>query len=155
MYAIIFFFTRERSSGFQTELQTVVVDKKDWREIPQPSLEERDSFITEIQQFRFGQKSVPAPSATATTDEELTLDLHGLKAAEARDCVIDFLNTHGGIERNGFYIPRNKTAKIITGRGLHSENGVCVLKHVVERVLNERNLTFKVFAKGGAYNVKL
>ena len=61
-----------------------------------------------------------------------TLDLHGMTSAEAEKAVVDFLaecRAHG-----------LRKISIITGKGLHSEDGIGVLKGAAERVLDNSGL---------------
>ena len=61
-----------------------------------------------------------------------TLDLHGYTAREAEDAVRSFLSE---CRDNGI-----RKVSIITGKGLHSEDGVGVLRSTVQTVLDESGL---------------
>ena len=63
---------------------------------------------------------------------QATLDLHQLTQSEAETAIRDFLAecTENGIRK----------IAIITGKGLHSEDGVGILKAVADRVLDESGL---------------
>lgn len=75
-----------------------------------------------------------------------TIDLHQLRVREATRITDNFLKQSRG---------RYKRLRIITGRGLHSENGVPKIKPAVESLLNERNYLFKETAKGGCLEVMM
>ncbi|MCK5490469.1 MAG: Smr/MutS family protein [Candidatus Pacebacteria bacterium] len=84
-------------------------------------------------------------------DIQLELDLHGLTREEARSEVLDFLNE---AKRSG-----NSKVRIITGKGLHSENSRGVLKEHIESILEGEGLEFcdaKISEGGsGALNVTI
>jgi len=63
-----------------------------------------------------------------------TLDLHGLYQVEAEEAVIGFLND---ARARHYHLVR-----IITGKGIHSENGCGVLNDLVRRLLTERGHHF-------------
>ncbi|MBW6440741.1 Smr/MutS family protein [Patescibacteria group bacterium] len=82
---------------------------------------------------------------------DVELDLHGLTKEEAREEVLDFLDE---ANNNG-----DKKVRIITGKGLHSENNKGILKEYVQSILDEKCLEYcdaKICeGGGGAINVKL
>lgn len=61
-----------------------------------------------------------------------TLDLHGMNQEECIKAVEDFLSD---AKKNGL-----RKISIITGKGLHSDNGIPVLKETAERVLENSGL---------------
>lgn len=63
---------------------------------------------------------------------QATLDLHQMTKDEANSAVAEFLKE---CKENGI-----RKISIITGKGLHSEDGVGVLRSVAERVLDESGL---------------
>lgn len=63
---------------------------------------------------------------------QATLDLHQLTQDEAENAIKEFLSE---CKDNGI-----RKISIITGKGLHSEDGIGVLKSVTERVLDESGL---------------
>lgn len=63
---------------------------------------------------------------------QATLDLHQMTKDEANSAVAEFLKE---CRENGI-----RKISIITGKGLHSEDGVGVLRSVAERVLDESGL---------------
>lgn len=76
-------------------------------------------------------------SELRTMMPEATLDLHGMSEAEAKTALQDFL-------------AEAKTEKlrkisIIHGKGLHSQDGIGILKAVVELTLNESGLVSEAF----------
>ena len=71
-------------------------------------------------------------SRLRTMPPQSTLDLHGYTAAEAERAVRQFLSE---CHENGI-----RKISIITGKGLHSEDGVGVLKTTVQSVLDESGL---------------
>lgn len=95
-----------------------------------------------------------------------TVDLHGLSAEEARELTLFFLGVHitqGSLGTGGQFTPGSlaigrmlpKLIKIVTGRGVHSEGGVPIIKPVVKNILIERKLQYNVTDKGGAFTVQL
>ncbi|MCK5084041.1 MAG: Smr/MutS family protein [Candidatus Pacebacteria bacterium] len=79
------------------------------------------------------------------------LDLHGLTKEESREEIFDFLSEANS---KGY----NKI-RIITGKGIHSENNQGVLNRYVRSILIEENLEYceaKINEGGsGAIDVKL
>lgn len=71
-------------------------------------------------------------SRLRTMPPQSTLDLHGYTAKEAENAVRSFLSE---CHDNGI-----RKISIITGKGLHSEDGVGVLKSTVQAVLDESGL---------------
>ena len=71
-------------------------------------------------------------SRLRTMPPQSTLDLHGYTAKEAESAVRSFLSE---CHDNGI-----RKISIITGKGLHSEDGVGVLKSTVQAVLDESGL---------------
>lgn len=67
-----------------------------------------------------------------TTQDEI--DLHGLTRAETRDSLINFLED---AKNNGY-----NRVRIITGKGLRSENGQGVLSGYVKNLLERENLKY-------------
>ncbi len=63
---------------------------------------------------------------------QATLDLHQLTQDEAESAIKEFLSE---CKDNGI-----RKISIITGKGLHSEDGIGVLRSVTERVLDESGL---------------
>lgn len=63
---------------------------------------------------------------------QATLDLHQLTQSEAETAIRDFLSecTENGIRK----------ISIITGKGLHSEDGIGILRAVADRILDESGL---------------
>lgn len=79
------------------------------------------------------------------------IDLHGLTRAEAHDTLESFLENSR--ER------KFKLVRIITGKGLHSENGQSILSGYIKSLLERENLKFsdaKLYDGGsGAIDVRL
>lgn len=79
------------------------------------------------------------------------LDLHGLTKTEARQEVIVF------IEKSK--INKYDRIRIITGKGLHSENNRSILNSYIKNILDEYNLKYsdaKLYDGGcGAIDIKL
>lgn len=79
------------------------------------------------------------------------IDLHGLTKTEAADSLAKFLKD----ARNKKY----DRIRIITGKGLHSENGMSILNKYVKSVLEKEGLSYsdaKICNGGsGAINVQL
>ena len=79
------------------------------------------------------------------------LDLHGLTKEEAREEVLDFLSEAR--------VKRYNKIRIITGKGIHSENNQGVLNEYVQAILLEEDLEYceaKMNEGGsGAIDVKL
>lgn len=79
------------------------------------------------------------------------IDLHGLTRAEARDSLLKFLE----------YAKEKKydRVRVITGKGLHSENGQSVLNGCVKNILEREGLKYsdaKLYDGGsGAIDVLL
>lgn len=82
---------------------------------------------------------------------EEELDLHGLFKAEARNAVCEFLEKAK--------INKYKRVRIITGKGWHSSEGKGILKDLVLKILNEKNISYseaKINEGGsGAINIDL
>lgn len=78
------------------------------------------------------QKPVYTMTKLRTMLPQATLDLHGETQAEAERSIIDFLNeaVESGLRK----------VCIITGKGLHSENGEGILRATAERVLSQSGL---------------
>ena len=62
------------------------------------------------------------------------LDLHGLTKEEAREEVLDFLSEAR--------VKRYNKIRIITGKGIHSENNQGVLNEYVQSILLEEDLEY-------------
>lgn len=62
------------------------------------------------------------------------IDLHGLTRAEARDSLLEFLEN----SRDKKY----KRIRVITGKGLHSENGQSVLNGYIKNILEKEGLEY-------------
>lgn len=79
------------------------------------------------------------------------IDLHDLTREEARDSLENFLKN----ARDKKY----ERIRIITGKGLHSENGRSVLKEYVKNILEKKGLEYsdsKIYeGGGGAIDVRL
>lgn len=79
------------------------------------------------------------------------IDLHGLTRAEAHGSLENFLEN----ARNN----KLKMVRIITGKGLHSENGQSILNGYIKNILEKENLKFsdaKLYDGGsGAIDVQL
>ena len=79
------------------------------------------------------------------------LDLHGLTKEESREEVLDFLS--------GARVKRYDRIRIITGKGIHSENNQGVLNKYVQAILAEEDLEYceaKINEGGsGAIEVRL
>lgn len=67
------------------------------------------------------------------------LDLHYLHVAEAIECLDIFLDKH--IKQLKDLTKGSKYVFIITGRGLHSTNGISTIKQRVKGRFRERNLS--------------
>ncbi len=78
------------------------------------------------------KKEILTISKLRAMSPQSTLDLHGYTVKEAESEVRKFLNE---CHENGL-----RKISIITGKGLHSEDGVCVLKSAVQMVLDESGL---------------
>ena len=75
-----------------------------------------------------------------------TLDLHWMDVKTAVQITKTFLlQSHGNSRR----------IRIVTGRGLHSFDGVAKIKNAVEELLLNRGITYKMTAKGGCFLVPL
>lgn len=79
------------------------------------------------------------------------IDLHGLTRAEACDSLLNFLEN----AKNNKY----SRVRIITGKGLHSENGQGVLSGYIRNLLERENLNYsdaKIYDGGsGAIDVQI
>jgi len=79
------------------------------------------------------------------------IDLHSLTKAETQDMLEKFLEN----AKNKKY----SRARIITGKGLHSENGQSVLREYVKNILEKAKLKYsdaKIYeGGGGAIDVQL
>ena len=79
------------------------------------------------------------------------IDLHGLTRAESLDSRLKFLEN----SREKKY----KRIRIVTGKGLHSENGQSVLNGYIKNILEKEGLNFsdaKIYDGGsGAIDVQL
>lgn len=79
------------------------------------------------------------------------IDLHGLTRLEAGDLLLKFLENARGKKHNRI--------RIITGKGLHSENGQSVLQGCVKNILEREGLKYsdaKLYDGGyGAIDVRL
>jgi len=62
------------------------------------------------------------------------IDLHGLTREEARDTLENFLEN----AKNNKY----SRVRIITGKGLHSENGYSVLNGYIKNILEKKGLKY-------------
>lgn len=62
------------------------------------------------------------------------IDLHGLTRAEARDSLLNFLENAKNNKHN--------RVRIITGKGLHSENGQGILSGYIRNLLERENLNY-------------
>lgn len=143
------------------ELESVVSLKDDWENRVQPSA---PPSADDVLHFKYGDKK---PCEVFGLNKGVpTLDLHGLTAEEARELTRNFLRAHstqGNLATGGKFTPGtlatgrmpSKTIMIVTGRGVHSEGGVPIIKPVVENILRQRNLQYTVTAKGGAFTVQL
>ena len=82
---------------------------------------------------------------------QMELDLHGLTKEETREEVLDFLS-----EAN---LKGYNKIRIITGKGIHSEDNRGVLKEYVQSMLDEKGLKYtdaKINEGGsGAINIEL
>ncbi|MCK5475529.1 MAG: Smr/MutS family protein [Candidatus Pacebacteria bacterium] len=82
---------------------------------------------------------------------QMELDLHGLTKEEAREEVLDLLS-----EAN---LKGYNKIRIITGKGIHSEDNRGVLKEYVQFMLDEKGLKYtdaKINEGGsGAINIEL
>ena len=74
------------------------------------------------------------------------IDCHGFSLAEAREEVSAFLRG----------LPSSCDAQVITGRGLHSPDGVAVLQPAIETLIKHHPDVENSFLtnKGGAINIK-
>lgn len=86
-----------------------------------------DSFVTEIPHHGAMPRRVKQLKMGKLTPDA-SLDLHGLQCAEVVDKLENFLQNG---QHHGW-----KTLLVITGKGLHSENGESVLRNEVERYLS-------------------
>lgn len=75
-----------------------------------------------------------------------TVDLHCMTVREATQIVDAFLAQNRG---------RHHRVRIVTGRGLHSENGVPKVKPAVLQLLENQNLKFCQVHNGGCLEVVL
>jgi DNA-nicking Smr family endonuclease len=79
------------------------------------------------------------------------IDLHGFTREEARESLLDFLQN----ARDRKY----KLVRIITGKGLHSENGQSVLSGFIKNLLEREDLKYsdaKLYDGGsGAIDVQI
>lgn len=79
------------------------------------------------------------------------IDLHGLTRAEAHDSLENFLES---AQSN-----KLKMVRVITGKGLHSENGQSVLSGYIKSLLEKKDLKFsdaKLYDGGsGAIDIQL
>lgn len=79
------------------------------------------------------------------------IDLHGLTRAEARESLINFLEN----AKNNKY----NYVRVITGKGLHSENGQSILSGYIRNLLEKENLKYsdaKIYDGGnGAIDVQI
>jgi DNA-nicking Smr family endonuclease len=79
------------------------------------------------------------------SDQSTTVDLHGLSVEAAKRFIDDPILQ---------VLPVLKKITVITGRGLHSENGECVLKMAVESYLKELKVEWEdVKGNEGAIHV--
>lgn len=106
-------------------------DRKSYKKKEEKKLEPLQKSFEEILQ----EKGDAAPRARDYTISQLrtmmpqsTLDLHGYKAEEAQVAVMDFLEE---CHRNGI-----RKISIITGKGLHSEGGVPVVRNLISTILD-------------------
>ncbi|MBO8436884.1 MAG: Smr/MutS family protein, partial [Spirochaetes bacterium] len=77
-------------------------------------------------------------SKLRTMMPQSTLDLHGYTVAEAESCVKSFLDE---CRENGL-----RKISIITGKGLHSEDGIGVLRDAVIHVLDESGIVSEKYS---------
>ncbi|MBU3925240.1 Smr/MutS family protein [Patescibacteria group bacterium] len=79
------------------------------------------------------------------------IDLHGFTKQEAAEALKNFIKNA--------YDKKYKRIRIITGKGLHSENGQSVLKGYVKSVLEKEGLNYsdsKIYDGGsGAIDVQM
>lgn len=76
-----------------------------------------------------------------------TLDLHNMTVPEAKSAVQGFLRRQRSLGSS--YI------QIITGRGIHSDNGIPKIKPVVKNIIVGEGLQYRETCKGGSYLVYL
>ena len=91
-----------------------------------------EEYIKEKGEADERKRSVFPISRLRTMPPQATLDLHGNTVKEAEDEVSRFLHE---CSENGL-----RKISIITGKGLHSEDGVGVLRQTVIRILDESGL---------------
>ena len=84
------------------------------------------------------QKKELTISKLRTMMPQSTLDLHGYTVAEAESCVKSFLDE---CRENGL-----RKISIITGKGLHSEDGIGVLRDAVIHVLDESGIVSEKYS---------
>ncbi|XP_037778504.1 uncharacterized protein LOC119575140 [Penaeus monodon] len=75
------------------------------------------------------------------------LDLHGMTVREATDWFEYFLSFHQDLGTDSM--------KVVTGRGNNSADGKAKIKPVIEDLLGELGLKFRIMSKGGCYLVWL
>lgn len=66
---------------------------------------------------------------------EAEIDLHGLKLREAQENFVDLLEK--ALEND------LKRIRIVTGKGLHSKNGVAVIKNMVVDILQAHQIDYR------------
>ena len=91
-----------------------------------------DDYLREKGDAENKKKETLTLSRLRTMPPQSTLDLHGYTVKEAEDAVRSFLSD---CHENGI-----RKISIITGKGLHSEDGVGVLRSAVQIVLDESGL---------------
>ncbi|XP_018013785.1 uncharacterized protein LOC108670801 [Hyalella azteca] len=121
--------------------------------------------------FHFKHADLTSSDLFSFEDGIPTLDLHRLAVNEAREITRNFLRAHsstGTMVGGASVLPRvhgahhtsnsqtsAKMVKIVTGRGMHSNQGVSALKPMVLNILQQRNLKHEISSKGGAILVHL
>ncbi|XP_042224351.1 uncharacterized protein LOC121868119 [Homarus americanus] len=94
--------------------------------------------------MKFGDLPV---TQVLTTDHGIpTLDLHNMTVREATRITNEFLrqSQHG-----------HNMVKIVTGRGLHTEDGIPKVKPAIATLLNNLDYEFREVHKGGCFEVFL
>ena len=127
--------TETESRSSDDEKKSVYQPSADFSNILSAYEKKSEKTFDEIMKEK-GERSSEKPQLTIsklrTMMPQATLDLHGYKISEAESRVRSFLDE---CSRSGL-----RKISIITGKGLHSEDGIGVLRDAAIRVLDESGM---------------
>ncbi|KAK0045912.1 bromodomain-containing protein [Biomphalaria pfeifferi] len=104
-----------------------------------------DVTFPQISTRRFGRER----------DPDKTIDLHRYTVREAIFLVMDYLRLKQNDYKNSCYNEKHRYINIVTGRGLHSKDGIPRIKLAVNQYLEDKGYNFLWVNAGGMVIVDL